>query len=60
MRSYLIATMQCVGCQQQWTLRDPNIAPGDHPMCPHCLMPGILLKAERKLVEKRSSGDKCE
>lgn len=22
-----------------------------HPMCPHCFMPGFLLKAERKLVD---------
>lgn len=49
-RASLVATMKCVGCAHQWTLRDPDLAPDDHPMCPHCLMPGILLKAERRLV----------
>lgn len=48
----LVVTMQCVGCQEQWQLREGEVAPGDHPMCPHCFMPGIWRKAERRVVRK--------
>lgn len=51
MKLSLVATMQCVGCSHQWTLRDPDVPEGEHPMCPHCLMPGVLLKAEAREVE---------
>ena len=55
-RSMLIATMQCVGCSHQWTVREGEIVKDDHPMCPACMMPGVLLKAERRIVDDRQAG----